>query len=224
MYIAGETPLAINIRYATNGKFSSNFCRESRDKKKKFRLPQAKLSPYTSTSSSQPPFLSFFPHQRIRFSSERERLLNLEVHRSATPELLGHISARPLLFLHKMLRMGMRRCAPIRRAHLSIPAMAQCQARVTQVAQKVAVLPPLRSAFHVSRVLSQFADADAPAEQPDAAAYEGEGMEQFMAFEDSIKHGVHPNLVRAVTHDMKYQHMSEIQERTLEASLKGKDM
>lgn len=49
-------------------------------------------------------------------------------------------------------------------------------------------------------------------------------MQQFMAFNEAIEHGVHPNLIRAITHDMKYTHMSEVQERTLQASLKGKDM
>lgn len=122
-----------------------------------------------------------------------------------------------------MLRQGIRRCAPVRRAHLSLPAVAQCQVRVTQVARthKVAVLPPLRSSFHVSRVLSQDAHANAPVEEE---AGREEGMEHFMAFEEAIQHGVHPNLIRAITGDMGYSHMSEVQERTLEASLKGKDM
>lgn len=120
-----------------------------------------------------------------------------------------------------MLRQGLRRCAPVRRAPFSIPAVSQCQARVSQVArtQRVTVLPPLRNAFHVSRILSEGTGESAAVESTE----EADEM-QFMAFEEAINHGVHPNLIRAITDDMKYKHMSEVQERTLQASLKGKDM
>ena len=121
-----------------------------------------------------------------------------------------------------MLRQGLRRCAPVRRAHFSIPAVSQCQARASQVArtQRVTVLPPLRNAFHYSRILSQEAGEGTAAQ----STAQMSGMPQFMAFEEAVNHGVHPNLIRAITDDMRYTHMSEVQERTLQASLKGKDM
>lgn len=127
------------------------------------------------------------------------------------------------LSLRRMLRQGLRRCGPVRRAPFSIPAVSQCQARVSQVARtrRVAVLPPLRNAFHLSRILSQEAGQGPSAAESTENASE---MPQFMAFREALNHGVHPNLIRAITDDMRYTHMSEVQERTLQASLKGKDM
>ena len=118
-----------------------------------------------------------------------------------------------------MLRQGLRRCAPVRRAPFSIPTAPLCQSRVSQAAQvqRVTVLPPLRNAFHLSRVLAQNAAA---AETAQPAQSEPERMR----FEEAIEAGVHPNLINTITKGMKYTHMSEVQEQTIRAALSGKDM
>ncbi|SPN99648.1 related to dead-box protein precursor CYT-19 [Cephalotrichum gorgonifer] len=114
-----------------------------------------------------------------------------------------------------MLRLGLRRCAPVGRARFAIPTLPQCQSMVPQVAriQQVTVLPALRNAFHQSRTLSQNATAEAVAPPPES---------ERMRFED-VK-GVHPNLIRSITEGMQYTHMSEVQEQTIVAALSGKDM
>lgn len=223
-----------NMNHASNEAFLWKFRRESRrrKKKKKFGLPQAKLGLSIHSHQLPPPspFLSFFPYHFPSPHILTRRPLQTPDCRSNSIAVSRHPnSARPILtrsppFLPRMLRQGLRRCAPVKRAPFALSTASPCQPLVSQVArtQRVTVLPPLRNAFHLSRILSQSATADAPVASD--AAEPASALPEFMAFEDSIAAGVHPNLIRAITQDMKYTHMSEVQERTLQAMLKGKDM
>jgi len=133
-----------------------------------------------------------------------------------------------------MFRQSLRRCAPLRPSALSAPAVRiPYQARIIRRSTQglVTTLPTLRKSFHQTRLLGQEAaiaeDASVTETAPVQEATHGGDPNTPSApktFRSLVDEGVHPQLIRAIIEGMGYENMTEVQEKTLQAALQGKDL
>ncbi|PKS09082.1 hypothetical protein jhhlp_003696 [Lomentospora prolificans] len=125
-----------------------------------------------------------------------------------------------------MLRQGLRTCAPMRRACIpSAASISQFQPRAMRLvkAPSVTLRPVFRNSFHYSRILRAQSAEAAEAEAVESAS-EKPLEPQNLRFEDAINEGIHPNLIRSITRDMGYEYMTDVQEKTVRAGLRGTDL
>ncbi|CAM1511438.1 Fc.00g089510.m01.CDS01 [Cosmosporella sp. VM-42] len=122
-----------------------------------------------------------------------------------------------------MFRQSLRRCA--NQAKSAASASLLIQSRSTLPITRRHIVPslssriaPLRSIASISRAYSTEATAEAP-EVTSAAP-----SEELLRFDDLERLGVHPNLLRAITHGMNYDTMTPVQAKTINPALKGTDI
>lgn len=114
--------------------------------------------------------------------------------------------------------------ASLRRCPTSLPrafAAGRVAARSTafvNLTTRTSTRPSLpHRAFHSAPRLSQV--------QAAAAAQPNVQTQRITKFEDLATHGlVHPNIIRAVTEDMKLETMTEVQSATINQALRGDDV
>ena len=127
-----------------------------------------------------------------------------------------------------MLRQGLRTCAPMRRACIpSAASISQFQPRAMRLvkAPSVTLRPVFRNSFHYSRILRAHSAEAAEAEAEAVESASEKPLEpQNLRFEDAINEGIHPNLIRSITRDMGYEYMTDVQEKTVRAGLRGTDL
>lgn len=127
-----------------------------------------------------------------------------------------------------MIRQGIRRHAGLagRLASAAMPLGAR--ARLPLARQAIALLshpprqlaPVLLAARPYSRPYTSAAAVN-ESRDPEAAAASDKSASSF---DDLSRLGVHPNLLKAITQDLKYNEMTPVQAKTINPALKGTDM
>ncbi|KAG5950419.1 hypothetical protein E4U53_005099 [Claviceps sorghi] len=120
-----------------------------------------------------------------------------------------------------MFRQGFRRCASLASAAAPFAvvrnraALAATQRTVLSISRPVTCF---KSIIHASRNYSSEATA-VDAEVPEAAP-----SGEVVKFEELTRFGVHENLLKAITKDMRYETMTPVQAKTINPALKGTDI
>lgn len=124
-----------------------------------------------------------------------------------------------------MLRQSIRRCAGLASgAGARAVLLAGTRAAFPVTQKSVAALTRSRASFNSFEAISRLYSTEAAAvespetEEPVATATEDP------RFGDLTKLGVHPNLLDAITKDMGYDTMTDVQAKTITPALKGTDM
>ena len=115
-----------------------------------------------------------------------------------------------------MFRHSLRRCAGRLATASLVPRVAPIVARSAGASASRPVFTN-RIAHLASRAYST--ESEAPVAEGGATVEEPSDT-----FESLKELGVHPNLLRAITNDMKYDTMTPVQAKTFRPSLNGSDM
>ncbi|RBQ66876.1 hypothetical protein VDGD_00664 [Verticillium dahliae] len=121
-----------------------------------------------------------------------------------------------------MLRQGLRRCVQLRGASIASSLATRQQPSLLQSIERTSRISLLRTTIHLNSPIARWYSAEAeaaaePEQSPDA-------NDKPTRFDDLPSLGVHPNLVKNITHGMGYESMSDVQTQTITPALKGTDL
>ncbi|KAG7107914.1 ATP-dependent RNA helicase cyt-19 like protein [Verticillium longisporum] len=121
-----------------------------------------------------------------------------------------------------MLRQGLRRCVQLRGASIASSLATRQQPSLLQSIERTSRTSLLRTTTHLNAPITRWYSAEAeaaaePEQSPDA-------NDRPTRFDDLPSLGVHPNLVKNITHGMGYESMSDVQTQTIAPALKGTDL
>lgn len=123
-----------------------------------------------------------------------------------------------------MFRQGLRRCA--RPASTLSSAAILCRPRAAAALARYSAAPstqlatPLKAVASIARAYSTDTVAASQSDAPTDPETDG----LVVKFQDLENHGVHPNLLRAITSDLGYESMTPVQAKTINPALRGTDM
>lgn len=120
------------------------------------------------------------------------------------------------MFKRQLLRQA-RACRAVRASPSSLSTLGCGAAPKPSVTYRPAVLASSISRQIIAR---NYSSASAAQESQEDARSDG----LITRFADLKSIGVHDNLLRAITDDMKYEEMTDVQSMSINPALKGKDM
>ncbi|KAL9941329.1 hypothetical protein D7B24_002894 [Verticillium nonalfalfae] len=125
-----------------------------------------------------------------------------------------------------MLRQGLRRCVQLRGASIASSLATRQQPSLLQSIERTSRTSLLRTTTYLNSPITRWysAEAEAAAEAAAEPEQSPDANDKPTRFDDLPSLGVHPNLVKNITHGMGYESMSDVQTQTITPALKGTDL